>query len=185
MIHMEKIFMRSLRKMSLAMLWVLAILALTASASSAQGLKIGFVRDDVIKQNYPAWQRAQEQWELESKAWDEEAVTKQTEIEDLLEEYEKQKLILSEEKRREKEASIRAKQDALDAYTRQIYGPGGTAERKHDGLLEPLLQKATAAIEAVAIEGDYDVIFTLQSGLGYIKESYDVTDKVLEYLEKE
>ena len=94
-------------------------------------------------------------------------------------------MILSEDKKREKEATIRAKQESLDAYTRRIYGPGGTAEQKNATLLEPLLQKATAAIEAVAVEGEYDIIFTLQSGLGYIKESYDVTDKVLEYLEKE
>ncbi|MCP4684942.1 MAG: OmpH family outer membrane protein, partial [bacterium] len=30
----------------------------------------------------------------------------------------------------------------------------------------------------------YDVVFTLQSGLGYIKDTYDITDKVLEQLEK-
>jgi len=35
----------------------------------------------------------------------------------------------------------------------------------------------------VAIENGYDVIFTLQSGLGYINPSFDVTDKVLEQLE--
>ncbi len=158
---------------------------LAGSAVNAQGLKIGFVKDDVIKSRYTAWQRAQEQWELESKAWDDEAMAKQQEIEDLIAEYEKQRLILSDEKKKEKEATIRAKQESLDAYTRQVYGPGGTAESKHASLLNPLLERASQAIEAVALEGDYDVIFTMQSGLGYIKESYDVTDKVLEYLEKQ
>ena len=161
------------------------LLILMASGALAQGIKIGFVKDDVIQQNYKAWARAQEQMELEFKAWDDEAVSKQTEIQTLAEEYEKQKLILSEEKKREKELVIRTKKEALDAYTRQIYGPGGTAEQKQKNLLEPLLEKANLAIEAVALEGDFDVIFTLQSGLGYIKESYDVTDQVLEFLEKQ
>jgi len=177
--------MPTLKKLSLLFVSAFVVFALLGTVANAQGLKIGFVKDDAIKQQYSAWQRAQEQWELESKAWDEEALTMQQEIEDLLVEYDKQKLILSEDKKREKEATIRAKQESLDAYTRQIYGPNGTAEKKNAQLLEPLLQKATAAIEAIAIEGEYDVIFTLQSGLGYIKESYDVTDKVLEYLEKE
>ena len=177
--------MPTFKKLSLLFVCAFVVFALIGSVANAQGLKIGFVKDDVIKQNYSAWQRAQEQWELEAKAWDDEALAKQKEIEDLLVEYDKQKLILSEDKKREKEAAIRAKQESLDAYTRQIYGPGGTAEQKNTQLLEPLLEKATAAIEAVAIEGEYDVIFTMQSGLGYIKESYDVTDKVLEYLEKE
>jgi len=177
--------MHNFKKTSLVVLSCLVAVIFAAELASAQGLKIGFVKDDVIKEKYPAWQRAQEQWEMESKAWEDEALAKQTEIEDLLAEYEKQKLILSDEKRREKETAIRVKQEALDAYTRQVYGPGGTAEQKHARLLEPLLQTATEAIEAVAVEGDYDVIFTLQSGLGYIKDSYDVTDKVLEYLEKQ
>lgn len=152
---------------------------------NAQGLKIGYVKDDKIKQDYKAWVRAQDQWEVEAKAWDEEAAAKQTELQDLVDEYEKQRLILSEEKKQEKEAAIRAKQEALDAFTRQVYGPGGTAERKHTQLIQPLLEKVTSAIEAVAIEGGYDVIFTLQSGLGYIRETHDITDKVLKYLETE
>ncbi|UCE23758.1 MAG: OmpH family outer membrane protein [Candidatus Zixiibacteriota bacterium] len=176
--------MLTFKKVSLTVICALGVLGLMVSSVGAQGMKIGFVKDDVIKEKYAAWQRAQEQWELESRAWDDEALAKQTEIEDLVAEYDKQKLILSDEKKKEKEAAIRAKQEALDAYTRQIYGPGGTAEQKHATLLQPLLEKATEAIEAVAVEGDYDVIFTLQSGLGYIKESYDVTDKVLEQLEK-
>ena len=159
------------------------LLILFSGSVSAQGLKIGFVKDDVIKQEFKEWQRAQEEFELEYKAWDEEALAKQTEIQDLIDEYEKQRLILSEDKKKEKEAAIRAKQEALDAYTRQVFGPGGTAERKQSQLIQPLLEKVTKAIEVVAIDGGYDVIFTLQSGLGYIKENYDVTDKVLEYLE--
>ncbi|MDH4155933.1 MAG: OmpH family outer membrane protein [candidate division Zixibacteria bacterium] len=150
---------------------------------SAQGMKLGFVKDERIKDEYKAWGKAQEQWDLESKAWEDEALAKQTELQEMVDEYEKQKLILSEDKKREREAAIRTKEEALDAFTRQVYGPGGTAERKHAELLQPLLERITKAIEAVAIEGDYDVIFTLQSGLGYIKEDYDVTDKVLKYLE--
>lgn len=176
--------MGNLKRISLLVGLAFNMAVLFAGISSAQGLKIGFVKDEVIKQRFTGWQRAQEQWEVQNKAWDDEAMTKQEEIEQLLEEYEKQKLILSDEKRKEKEASIRAKQEALDAFTRQTYGPGGTAETKHAQLLKPLLEQATAAIEAVALEGDYDIIFTGQSALGYIKESFDVTEKVIEYLEK-
>jgi outer membrane protein len=149
----------------------------------AQGLKIGFIKDERIFQEYDAWRKAQEQWELEKKAWDEEAAAKQEELMELEAEYEKQKLILSEEKKKEREAVLNAKREALDAFTRQVFGPGGTAEQKYEQLVKPLLEKVSKAIEMVALEGNYDVIFTLQ-GLGYIKESYDVTDKVLKALEE-
>lgn len=163
---------------------LLALLVLGAANVSAQALKIGFVKDDEIKAGYKAWVKAQQQWEIEKKAWDEEAQTKQTELEQMLDEYDKQKLILSDEKRREREAAIRTKKESLDAFTSSVYGPGGTAERKQEELITPLLQNVNKAIEAVALEGGYDVIFTMQSGLGYIKETYDVTAKVLEQLEK-
>ena len=151
---------------------------------SAQNIKIGFVKDEQIKQDYKAWQRSQEDWNLESKAWEDEALEKQQELQELQEEFDKQKLILSEEKKKEREAAINAKIEALDAYTRQVYGPNGSAERKHIQLIQPLLENITKAIEDVAIEGNYDVIFTLQSGLGYIKEIYDVTDDVLKSLDE-
>ncbi len=172
-------------------IWSMGVLMLTiilvsglSSGASAQTVKIGFVKDDQIKQGYKAWMKAQELWEVERKAWDDEAQTKQNELQDLMAEYEKQRLILSEDKKKEKEASIRVKQEALDAFTKQVYGPGGNAERKQQDLIAPLLENVNKAIEAVAIEGGYDVVFTMQSGLGYIKETYDVTAKVLEQLEK-
>jgi len=167
----------------LLLLGGLIVSPLVAQHAQAQGLKIGFVKDERIFQEYDAWRKAQEQWELEKKAWDEEAAAKQQELQELEEEYEKQKLILSEEKKKEREAVLNAKREALDAFTRQVFGPGGTAEQKYEQLVNPLLEKVSKAIEMVAQEGNYDVIFTLQ-GLGYIKETYDVTDKVLRALEE-
>jgi outer membrane protein len=165
---------------------VAIVLAVTAfsSTSYSQGMKMGFINDEKIKSEYKEWDRAQEQWALEEKAWTDEAATKETELTEMLDEYEKQKLILSDEKKKEREAAIMAKRDALDAYTRQVFSPGGTAEKKQMELIGPLLENVNKAIEMVAIEDNYDVVFTLQSGLGYIKETYDITDKVLEQLDK-
>lgn len=154
-----------------------------AGSVSAQDLKIGYVHDERVYSEYPAWAKAQEDWELERKVWDEEAAQKQTDLQELVEEYEKQKLILSDEKKKEREMKILLKEQELDEFTRRIYGPGGTAERKQDQLIQPLLTNIHKAIESLAIEENYDVIFTLQ-GIGYIKETYDVTDKVLEYLDE-
>jgi len=155
--------------------------ALAAGTASAQAVKIGYVNDERIIQEYKGWQRAQEQWEIERKAWEDEAQTKADEIAELQAEYERQALILSEEKKAERVAAIEAKKEALDAYTSQVFGPGGTAERKHEGLINPLLEQINQAIQDVALEENYDVILTLGS-VAYIRDSYDLTDKVLEKL---
>ncbi|MDF1543783.1 MAG: OmpH family outer membrane protein [bacterium] len=176
--------MRSISKIILTLFAALILTSAAAEFVNAQGTKMGFVNDERIKMEYRAWQKAQEQWELEAKAWEEEAIAKQEELREMEEEYDKQKLILSEEKKKEKEAAIKVKSDDLDAYTRRVFGPNGEAERKQASLLQPLLDNVTAAIEAVAVEETYDVIFTLQSGLGYINPTLDITDKVLKYLEE-
>ena len=176
--------MRSLTKIIFTLLSLVPLLALFGDSSQAQGVKLGFINDDLIKESYPDWTRAQDQMDIEMKAWDDEAVSKQTELEELVTEYEKQKLILSDDKKREREAAIRAKRESLDAYTRQVYGPGGTAERKQMELISPLLERVNTAIQLVAEENGFDVVFTLQSGLGYIKPTLDVTDKVLAKLDE-
>lgn len=176
--------MKNSKKIVLFVATLVMMIMFSSVAVSAQATKIGFVNDEKIKVEYKAWSKAQENWEIEAKAWEDEAVQKQQDLQDLTDEFEKQKLILSQEKKKEKEAAINVKQNDLDDFTRRIFGPGGQAERKQAQLLQPLLENVTKAIEAVAVMENYDVIFTLQSGLGYIKESYDLTDKVLKYLDE-
>ena len=78
-----------------------------AGSLSAQGLKIGYIQDERIYSEYPAWAKAQEDWELGRKVWDDEAAEKQNALQELTTEYEKQKLILSDEKKKEREMQIR------------------------------------------------------------------------------
>ena len=175
--------MRKEKRFLLVLLLGLMLLPLMADSLSAQGMKVGYVRDERIQKEFKTWAKAKEQLEIEFKAWEDEGLAKQQELAELIDEYERQKLILSDEKKQEKEAAFNAKKDALDAFTRQIFGPNGKAERRQIQLLEPINVSVTNAIEAVAVEGNYDVIFTMQSGLAYIKEEFDVTDKVIKYLE--
>ena len=111
--------MRKLRNVLIALAGISFFVSALPELVSAQGMKLGFVRDERIKDEYQAWGKAQEQWDLESKAWEDEALNKQTELQEMVDEYEKQKLILSEDKKREREAAIRTKEEALDAFTRQ------------------------------------------------------------------
>ena len=166
----------------LLLLCLMIVLGAAAEEISAQSMKIGIVRDARIEQEYKAFQRAKEEYDIAYQEWEEKAGELQQQLADMLEEYERQKLILSDEKKAEKEAAIEGKQGELDAYTKRIFGPGGQAYQKHDQLLQPLVELIRQAIEAVSVEGNYDIVFTDQSGIGYIKEYDDITDDVLQYL---
>ncbi len=161
----------------------LLLIGVLASVSSAQIGKFGYVDSDKIFASYKDWVKAQEEFNTEYKAWDEEARSMQTELDEIIEEFEKQKLILSPDKKKEREAAIEAKRQALDAYTKQIFGPAGEAERRNNMLVKPLLEKINAAIERVATEENYDFVFN-SAGLAYARKDFDITDKVLDILEE-
>jgi outer membrane protein len=165
----------------LAAIFALCILSTTAVAQIG---KFGYIDSDRIFTDYQAWVKAQEEFNTLYKAWDDEAKEMQQELEDMVMEYEKQKLILSAEKKKEREASIEAKRSSLDAFTKEIFGPAGTAERKNNELVKPLLDKINNAIERVATEENFDFIFN-SAGLAYAKKDYDITEKILEMLEEE
>jgi len=176
--------------MNIHKLIVLGVLAIGATmiaplAMAQSGpLKIGYVSNKRIQEEYKAFQKADTTFSIENRAWEEEANTKQTELQQMLEDYDKQKLILSEDKKREREATLRAKKDALDTYVKSVFGPGGQAEQKQKMLIDPLIESVRKAITAVSVENGYDVVYTLE-GLAFIKDTYDITDKVLEYLARQ
>lgn len=171
-------------KTILIAMFTIAMVAGLALSGSAQMGRFGYVDSDKIFLDYKEWNRAQEEFNNAYKAWDDEAKEMQQNLEEMINEFDKQKLILSEDKKKEREAAIDAKRQALDAFTREIFGPGGAAERKNNTLVKPLLDKINAAIEKIATEENYDFIFN-STGLAYAKKEYDITDKILEVLESE
>lgn len=168
----------------LPILLAVFILAVWAAPSMAQYGKFGYIDSDKIYREYKEFAKAEEELETEYRAWDEEAKEMQRELEEIMTDYEKQKLILSEEKKREREAAIDAKRQALDAFTREIFGPQGAAERKRAALQQPIIDKIQEAINQIATEGNYDFIFN-SAMLSFAKPEYDITDKILEILEEE
>jgi outer membrane protein len=160
----------------------IGLVMLLGSAAAAQ--RFAFIDSDKIQANYKEWQKAQETFNTEYKAWEDQAATMDSELQQMMADYDKQKLILSADKKIEREAAINAKQEALNSFTREISSPGGKAERRMNELVKPLYDKITAAIEKVAIEENYDFVFN-SNGLAYAKKDLDITDKVLDILENE
>lgn len=150
--------------------------------SSASAQKFGFIDSEKIQTGFKEWAKAQDQFSTEYKAWDDEASRMNQELQDMIAEYQKQQLILSAEKKAEREAAINAKQQALESFTRDINGPGGRAEKRMKELAAPLQEKIQMTIEKIAIERNLDFVFNSAS-LAYSKKELDITDAVLEALE--
>jgi len=167
-------------KLFTALFFGIGVMALLSGTAAAQ--KFAFIDSEKIQANYKEWSKADEQFKAEFKAWEDEAAQMDLELRDMYTEYDKQKLILSADKKLEREAAISAKEQALQSFTREISSPGGRAERRMNELVKPLYEKITAAIEKIAIEENYDFVFN-STGLAYGKKEMDITDKVIAILE--
>ena len=169
-----------------ALLAALAVVALGALSGNAvaQTAKIGYINEDKIMENYDAYLKAKEQYQAQHRAWESEYTRMQNAyVEDSLE-FQKQKLILSAERKLERQAEINAKRRAAESYGKDIFGPGGQAERENNKLMKPLIDNLTAAIAKVAQEGNYDIVFSAQS-LAYVNPALDLTQKVIDALAEE
>jgi outer membrane protein len=157
--------------------------AMSTAPARAQDLKVAFVDFQRIQAQYPDFQRAQEEFDKDVDQWKQELAALEEEITNSENEFEKQKLLLSEDKRAEREKVITDKKLQYQQLSTSILGPGGRADTRQKALLEGILKKVNDAMALVASKENYAVIFE-KAALAYAQEKLDVTDKVLQELER-
>lgn len=160
-----------------------AILSLPLSLQAQD--KIVYIDSYRIRLEYKEFQDAQAQFNKEVEQWNVEVEAGQKDIERMEAELAKQALILSDAKKKEKEAEIETKKTAWQKLANEIFGPDGRAELRNVALTKPLLDKINTVLEKVALREGYDLILDSVNGnIAYAKKEMDITDKVLEELEK-
>ena len=121
----------------------------------------------------------------EKQSWEKEIAEMDTDIEKLLTDYESRQMILTESSKKEAEDKIIELRDKRMAKVEEIFGENGKFYQKQAELMEPILNKLKTVIEKIAVEGNYSIIFdAAPGGLLYAKPSLDITELVLEELEK-
>ena len=88
--------------------------------------------------------------------------------------------------RRQKfEKTLTDKQTEIQTFQMEKVGPQGEIYRIQDQLMAPIYGKIDDAIQKVGKEEGYDYIFNVVSGgIVYALPQYDVTDLVIQELEK-
>jgi outer membrane protein len=167
-------------------IFALILVFLTAAAISAEEQKIGYVDSQRIFAEFPDYQDAQAKFDSDVETWNTQSDQMKKEVDQLTQELEGQSLILSAEKKKEKEAYLKAKQDTLRQFLDATFGPDGKAERRMAELSKPIRDKVLAIIEKVAIENNYSIIFDAATvNIAYAKKSLDITDEILSELAAE
>ena len=166
-------------------IFILALLIMGMSSSSYAQTKIRYLNSQQILKDYPAAQEIQKQLdELQTKYRD-ELTAKQTQLENLVKEIENQSLLLSPDKKVEKENEARRLQMEIEQYQYDKLGPQGEYYQKNIELTQPLYDKIDQVIQKISEEEEYDYVFDVVQGvILFAKPDYDITQAVLDELNK-
>jgi outer membrane protein len=157
-----------------------------APQANAQGGKIGYVNSQRIFAESSEFQEAQARFDKEVEDWNTRAAALNDVIDSVKLENEKNSLIWSASKRKEVEDLLAAKQDSLQRYLDETFGPGGKAERRMADLSRPIEERIIEIIRRIAIENDYDMVLDVAAvSIAFAKESLDLTEDVLAEITKE
>ena len=160
---------------------IFALLVIAVTVIGAD-IRIAYYDSDQIRTEWSEFADAQSKFDKEIAELQVKADSMQTELIDMQTEYEKQYLMLSEDKRQEKEKLITDSQKDYQSFLQQIFGEGGLAERRNAELTRPLVEEISTVLQELADKEGYSLILDVAgvyNNIAYIDESLDITEEVI------
>ena len=165
---------------------LLIIFTLLAPSNFAQ-LKIGYVDSDTILDNSTDMQDARQKIDALVQEWQAELRKMDSDLKAKQDDYEKRKLIMTDETSTEALAEISKLQKELGDYREKKFGANGELFQKQDELMKPIQNKIFNIIQEIANEEELDYVFDRSGDIIFLfaKPDYDLTAKVIERLKVE
>ena len=139
--------------------YLLVFAVLLGSISGVSAQRFAYVNTDYILANIPAFDEAQQKIDKMSETWGAEIAKKQKEIEDLYRKFQNEQYLLTEEVKKQRIQEIESKERGLKDYQKEKFGYEGELFQQRQELIKPIQDDVFAAIERLAKERGYDVIF--------------------------
>ena len=159
-------------------------LVLLLFVGMAMAQKFAFVDSDYILKNIPSYNAAQTELDKVSETWETEVAAEYTEIETMYKTYQSERVLLTDEMRKQREEEILTKERQVKELQAKYFGPDGDLSKKRQELVKPIQDAIYKAVKELSAEGSYAVIFDTASGASilYSNPRYDLSDEVLEKL---
>lgn len=151
---------------------------------SASAQRYAYVDTQYILENLAAYSDAQKELDRLSKQWQTEIEQRYEAIDRLYKAYQAEKVLLTEEMRKEREDEIVRREQEAKELQRTRFGVDGDLFKKRQELIQPIQDEIYNAIKEVAQGGGFSVIFDKanQSNILYADPRYDRSDRVLSRL---
>ena len=150
------------------------------------GLKVGYVRSDVIMERYPEYRDVDNKLRSESEEWLAETDKMETNILRMESDLEELRLILTTEQKDKREQELVQARKDLQKYRQDTwYDENSRYIKRRNELLEPVNARVNDAVWKVAEDKGLDIVFdTVAGNIVYVKPAFDITDLVLEELQR-
>ena len=161
------------------------ILTLALTSFALADVKIGYVDSNEIMNNFDEVRQVQADLEKEQRRLESEFNELVYSLDSLKQDFDRQRLLMSDARRNEKENEILNKEKSVQKFQLDKFGPEGEIYKTQNQLLKPVLAKIDDAIQKVGSERGYDFILDAMSGaLLYALDSHNLTEDVMDELAK-
>ncbi len=163
-----------------------AVVAILASTPSFAQSKIGHFSSETVTQQLPEAQDAQRSLDQLVARWESELNKMKDDWRKKFEEYDKKKLILTDQARAEQERQLRQADEAITEFRNRKFGQNGELFQKQNEVMKPFQNKLFQVLEDIAKQDGYDYIFD-KSGeilLMYANSKNDLTPEVLKRMQE-
>ena len=159
---------------------ILVVSFLVVTTTQAQ--KFAYVDTDYILNKIPEFKQAQDKLDDFSADWQKEIEGKYADVEQMYRAYQQEQVLLTDEMKTKREEAIIAKENAAKNLQQKYFGPTGDLYTKRQELIKPIQDKIQNAIQQLAANNKYQIIFDSSSDLIllYKDNNLDQSDKVLE-----
>jgi len=147
-------------------------------------MKIAYFDSEALIKDLPDAVDAQAQLNKLVADWQQELNKMQEEWKNKFDEYDKKKLIMTDQRRAEAERELQEMDKNIVDYRNKYFGQNGELFRKQNELMKPVQDRIFKAVQDVAKEEGYDYVFD-KSGdilLMYTNEKYNLTQKIFDKL---
>lgn len=134
----------------------LFILTLSISAIAQ---KFAYIDSEYILKHVPEYASAQKRIDALSAQWQQEVDAKFAEVDRLFKAFQTEEVLLSNEARKKRQEEIIIKEKEAKDFQREKFGFEGELFQRRKTLLKTVQDKVAKAVEQVAQEGLFDIIF--------------------------
>lgn len=158
---------------------LIAVLFFSVSFSFSQ--KFAYVDTDYILNNIPDYSAAKKQINDISVKWQKEIEAKIAEVDKMYQDFQVEKILLSDDMRVKREAEILKKENEVKELQKKRFGVKGDLFAKQQELIKPIQDKVYSAILEVAESKSIGMVFDKAGSttVVYSQGKYDISDDVI------